>query len=282
MEGDAVGGSAPGFLVLGKGCYGGRARLEPPPCRVHGARNRPAGPEGGWPSARRAAGLCVSPRASMAGVVSGAGLTVSGALEEGLPSVSVEASTCGQVQGWVEGDQTEATGTFRATATRFCGDSGQGPDRQALRPCVTGFAVVAALGPAQHDCVLLWGQTCDRIKQSASGTKRRVFIIETMGGFCGYLANMGALAAGADAAYIFEEPFDIRDLQVSPRVAALGIRGRGLQPAPHAEPKLCTVTAWAPRSPTPAPGLLGYVHVTITHLVATAPLERSQPFGEET
>uniref|UniRef100_A0A671FTP1 6-phosphofructokinase n=1 Tax=Rhinolophus ferrumequinum TaxID=59479 RepID=A0A671FTP1_RHIFE len=55
--------------------------------------------------------------------------------------------------------------------------------------------------------------TCDRIKQSASGTKRRVFIIETMGGYCGYLANMGALAAGADAAYIFEEPFDIRDLQ---------------------------------------------------------------------
>uniref|UniRef100_A0A8C0PSL3 ATP-dependent 6-phosphofructokinase n=1 Tax=Canis lupus familiaris TaxID=9615 RepID=A0A8C0PSL3_CANLF len=56
-------------------------------------------------------------------------------------------------------------------------------------------------------------KTCDRIKQSASGTKRRVFIIETMGGYCGYLANMGALAAGADAAYIFEEPFDIRDLQ---------------------------------------------------------------------
>ncbi|NXW06992.1 PFKAP protein, partial [Fregetta grallaria] len=55
--------------------------------------------------------------------------------------------------------------------------------------------------------------TCDRIKQSASGTKRRVFIIETMGGYCGYLANMGALAAGADAAYIFEEQFDIRELQ---------------------------------------------------------------------
>ncbi|XP_027260884.1 ATP-dependent 6-phosphofructokinase, platelet type isoform X3 [Cricetulus griseus] len=56
-------------------------------------------------------------------------------------------------------------------------------------------------------------ETCDRIKQSASGTKRRVFIIETMGGYCGYLANMSGLAAGADAAYIFEEPFDIRDLQ---------------------------------------------------------------------
>ncbi|XP_029498381.1 ATP-dependent 6-phosphofructokinase, platelet type-like isoform X7 [Oncorhynchus nerka] len=55
--------------------------------------------------------------------------------------------------------------------------------------------------------------TCDRIKQSASGTKRRVFIIETMGGYCGYLASVGGLAAGADTVYIYEEPFDIRDLQ---------------------------------------------------------------------
>ncbi|XP_056290237.1 ATP-dependent 6-phosphofructokinase, platelet type isoform X12 [Pseudoliparis swirei] len=58
-------------------------------------------------------------------------------------------------------------------------------------------------------------ETCDRIKQSASGTKRRVFIIETMGGYCGYLASVGGLAAGADAAYIFEEPFDIKDLQAN-------------------------------------------------------------------
>ncbi|VFV30802.1 6-muscle [Lynx pardinus] len=57
--------------------------------------------------------------------------------------------------------------------------------------------------------------TCDRIKQSAAGTKRRVFIIETMGGYCGYLATMAGLAAGADAAYIFEEPFTIRDLQAN-------------------------------------------------------------------
>ncbi|XP_056277890.1 ATP-dependent 6-phosphofructokinase, platelet type-like isoform X3 [Pseudoliparis swirei] len=57
--------------------------------------------------------------------------------------------------------------------------------------------------------------TCDRIKQSASGTKRRVFIIETMGGYCGYLASMGGLAAGADTVYIYEEPFDIRDLQAN-------------------------------------------------------------------
>ncbi|XP_054905648.1 phosphofructokinase, muscle a [Poeciliopsis prolifica] len=54
--------------------------------------------------------------------------------------------------------------------------------------------------------------TCDRIKQSAAGTKRRVFIVETMGGYCGYLATMAGLAAGADAAYIFEEKFSIKDL----------------------------------------------------------------------
>ena len=56
-------------------------------------------------------------------------------------------------------------------------------------------------------------EICDRIRQSAQGTKRRVFIIETMGGFCGYLCTMGALAGGADAAYIFEESFGIEELK---------------------------------------------------------------------
>ena len=55
-------------------------------------------------------------------------------------------------------------------------------------------------------------EICDRIRQSAQGTKRRVFIIETMGGYCGYLASMAGLAGGSDAAYIHEEPFGIRDL----------------------------------------------------------------------
>ncbi|TNN08395.1 ATP-dependent 6-phosphofructokinase isoform 3 [Schistosoma japonicum] len=53
----------------------------------------------------------------------------------------------------------------------------------------------------------------DKIKQSALGTKRRVFVVETMGGYCGYLATMSALAGGADAAYIYEEPFTIDDLR---------------------------------------------------------------------
>lgn len=54
---------------------------------------------------------------------------------------------------------------------------------------------------------------CDRIKQSATGTKRRVFVVETMGGYCGYLATMSGLAGGADAAYIFEDKFTITDLR---------------------------------------------------------------------
>ncbi|GAB1611013.1 ATP-dependent 6-phosphofructokinase-like [Argonauta hians] len=54
---------------------------------------------------------------------------------------------------------------------------------------------------------------CDRIKQSALGTKRRVFIVETMGGYCGYLATMAGLAGGADAAYIYEESMTITDLR---------------------------------------------------------------------
>ncbi|KAG1680856.1 ATP-dependent 6-phosphofructokinase [Nymphon striatum] len=53
----------------------------------------------------------------------------------------------------------------------------------------------------------------NEITESAQGTKRRVFIVETMGGFCGYLATLAGLAGGADAAYIFEEPFGIKQLQ---------------------------------------------------------------------
>ena len=47
-------------------------------------------------------------------------------------------------------------------------------------------------------------EICDRIRQSAAGTKRRVFIIEVMGGYCGYLATMAGLAGGSDMAYIHE------------------------------------------------------------------------------
>ena len=35
---------------------------------------------------------------------------------------------------------------------------------------------------------------CDAIKQSASASRNRVFVVETQGGLCGYIAAMGALA----------------------------------------------------------------------------------------
>ena len=54
---------------------------------------------------------------------------------------------------------------------------------------------------------------CDTIKQSAASNRKRVFVVETQGGYCGYLATMGGLAAGADTAYIYEKPFTVADLQ---------------------------------------------------------------------
>ena len=54
---------------------------------------------------------------------------------------------------------------------------------------------------------------CDTLKQSAHASRKRVFVVEVMGGYCGYLATMSALGGGADAAYIFEEKFTINDIQ---------------------------------------------------------------------
>ncbi|CCO28609.1 6-phosphofructokinase [Rhizoctonia solani AG-1 IB] len=42
---------------------------------------------------------------------------------------------------------------------------------------------------------------CDSIKQSAQANRNRVFVVETQGGQCGYLATLGALAVGAAVVY---------------------------------------------------------------------------------
>ncbi len=54
---------------------------------------------------------------------------------------------------------------------------------------------------------------CDVLRQSAHSSRKRVFVVETMGGHCGYLATMAGLAGGADAAYIFEKKFTIDNMQ---------------------------------------------------------------------
>ena len=51
----------------------------------------------------------------------------------------------------------------------------------------------------------------DKIKQSAVAT-RRAFVVEVMGGRCGYLALMSALATGAERVYLAEENVTLEDL----------------------------------------------------------------------
>jgi len=50
---------------------------------------------------------------------------------------------------------------------------------------------------------------CDTIRQSASASRRRVFVIETQGGRCGYVPVMAGLNVGAIAVYTPEEGVSI-------------------------------------------------------------------------
>jgi 6-phosphofructokinase 1 len=52
----------------------------------------------------------------------------------------------------------------------------------------------------------------DKIKQSAVASNR-VFVVEVMGRYCGYLALMSALATGAERVYLHEEGIRLVDLQ---------------------------------------------------------------------
>lgn len=52
----------------------------------------------------------------------------------------------------------------------------------------------------------------DKIKQSAVAS-RRCFVVEVMGGDCGYLALISGLATGAERAYLPEEGVSLADLQ---------------------------------------------------------------------
>lgn len=82
-------------------------------------------------------------------------------------------------------------------------------------------------------------QSLDQLKQSASSATKRVFVVETMGGYCGYLATLGALASGADAAYIYEEPSSIEAILVSYFVREKKSFLSGTTGASRHEPKNC-------------------------------------------
>lgn len=55
-------------------------------------------------------------------------------------------------------------------------------------------------------------EAVDKIKQSAVAA-RRVFVVEVMGGDCGYLALMSGLATGAERVYLPEEGVTLKNLQ---------------------------------------------------------------------
>lgn len=55
-------------------------------------------------------------------------------------------------------------------------------------------------------------EAVDKIKHSAVASKR-VFVVEVMGRYCGYLALLSALSTGAERAYLPEEGVMLKDLQ---------------------------------------------------------------------
>lgn len=55
-------------------------------------------------------------------------------------------------------------------------------------------------------------EVVDKIKQSAVASNR-VFVVEVMGRYCGYLALLSALATGAERVYLHEEGVRLRDLE---------------------------------------------------------------------
>lgn len=54
---------------------------------------------------------------------------------------------------------------------------------------------------------------CDAVKQSASSTRRRVFVVEVQGGNTGYVACYTALVTGAMAVYTPEEQISLRSIR---------------------------------------------------------------------
>lgn len=55
-------------------------------------------------------------------------------------------------------------------------------------------------------------ESLDRIRQSASA-QQRCFVVETMGRYCGYLATLAGVAAGAERVYLHEKPMTIDQLR---------------------------------------------------------------------
>ncbi|PLW24127.1 hypothetical protein PCASD_06695 [Puccinia coronata f. sp. avenae] len=75
-------------------------------------------------------------------------------------------------------------------------------------------------------------EACDAIRQSASASRSRVFVVETQGGECGYIAMLGALATGAAVVHTPEIPIGLeqitKDVQFLKRRFMADRKGRSL------------------------------------------------------
>lgn len=78
--------------------------------------------------------------------------------------------------------------------------------------------------------------------------------METMGGYCGYLATVTGIAVGADAAYIFEDPFNIQELKVSGTLGPLPLQAGGSPPGRAAGPGQAAAAQQAGSLPGSGPG----------------------------
>lgn len=67
-------------------------------------------------------------------------------------------------------------------------------------------------------------EAVDKIKHSAVAS-RRVFVVEVMGRYCGYLALLSALSTGAERAYLPEEGVMLKDLQEDIATLVKGFQG---------------------------------------------------------
>lgn len=61
-------------------------------------------------------------------------------------------------------------------------------------------------------CLNVLSKYCDAIKQSASSSRKRVFVVEVQGGNCGYVASYIGLISGAVAVYRPEEGIALKDI----------------------------------------------------------------------
>jgi 6-phosphofructokinase 1 len=62
-------------------------------------------------------------------------------------------------------------------------------------------------------CLNVLVNYCDAVKQSASSSRRRVFVIEVQGGNCGYIASYTGLVTGALATYTPENKISLKSIQ---------------------------------------------------------------------